>query len=258
MPMSDAPDAKRTPNWPQIEADYRAGIKPLRLIAEENGISHPAIRKRAKRDDWTRNLNEKIHAKAEVIVQKFGMASFGSRGASGSQNGGSQEMTLGTEKAIVAANAGLIAQVRLKHRGFIDRALKLTEVMFGDLECLSSPEGQGLIEVLMDAVNTPEKDESPEDKKRRQAKQRVALERAFGLDTRVDTGKRLADTLVNLITAERTAYGITDKTADETLGQGKVLNEAERASRLAALLSLALKRKAEAQLTETPTVSDAS
>ena len=41
-------------DWVAIEVDYRAGVKPLRLMAEEHGITHGAINKRAKRDCWTR------------------------------------------------------------------------------------------------------------------------------------------------------------------------------------------------------------
>ena len=47
---------KAPPDWEAIELDYRAGIKTLRQIAEEHGISHPAIAKRAKRDDWSREI----------------------------------------------------------------------------------------------------------------------------------------------------------------------------------------------------------
>lgn len=57
------------PDWEKIELDYRAGIKTLRQIAGENGITEGAIRKRAKRDDWTRDLSERIQEKAEQLVR---------------------------------------------------------------------------------------------------------------------------------------------------------------------------------------------
>ena len=63
-PSSPAPGGKapstKAVDWERIELDYRAGIKTLRQIAEENGISHVAINKRAKRDGWTRDLSAKI------------------------------------------------------------------------------------------------------------------------------------------------------------------------------------------------------
>ena len=56
-------------NWEQIEADYRAGIKSLRQIAQAFGVGESTIRKYAKKYGWTRDLNPKIHAKADVIVR---------------------------------------------------------------------------------------------------------------------------------------------------------------------------------------------
>jgi hypothetical protein len=44
------------PDWERIELDYRAGVKTLRQIAAEHGITHGAINKRAKRDGWERDL----------------------------------------------------------------------------------------------------------------------------------------------------------------------------------------------------------
>ena len=45
---------KRKIDWRGIEADYRAGILSLREIAARHGCTEGAIRKRAKRDGWTR------------------------------------------------------------------------------------------------------------------------------------------------------------------------------------------------------------
>ncbi len=47
--------AKPVADWERIALDYRAGIKTLRQIAEEHGITHGAINKRAKRDGWERD-----------------------------------------------------------------------------------------------------------------------------------------------------------------------------------------------------------
>ena len=62
--------APKIVDWEKIEGDYRAGVKTLREIAEERGITHGAINKRAKRDGWTRDLTAKIKAKAEELVSK--------------------------------------------------------------------------------------------------------------------------------------------------------------------------------------------
>lgn len=56
-------------DWTTVEKDYRAGIKTLRQIAEENGVSHVAVQKRAKRDGWTRDADARVSAKAKVVLQ---------------------------------------------------------------------------------------------------------------------------------------------------------------------------------------------
>lgn len=60
--------SKPEPNWNTVEVDYRAGIKSLRVMATENGITEGAIRKRAKRDSWERDLAAKIKP-AKVILE---------------------------------------------------------------------------------------------------------------------------------------------------------------------------------------------
>ena len=58
------------PGWEAIETAYRAGVMSLREIASQHGISEGAIRKRAKRDDWSRDLNAKVKERADDLVRK--------------------------------------------------------------------------------------------------------------------------------------------------------------------------------------------
>jgi hypothetical protein len=51
--MSGEADKKHV-DWELIEKDYRAGIKTLRQIGGECGVSHTAIMKRADKGNWTR------------------------------------------------------------------------------------------------------------------------------------------------------------------------------------------------------------
>lgn len=52
--------AKSKADWERIEQEYRAGQLSIREIAARNGISEGAIRKRAKRDGWKRDLTAKV------------------------------------------------------------------------------------------------------------------------------------------------------------------------------------------------------
>lgn len=61
---------KKHVDWELIEKDYRAGIKTVRQIAEERGVSHTAINKKAKQFSWERDLQEKIQTTAKNKVSR--------------------------------------------------------------------------------------------------------------------------------------------------------------------------------------------
>ena len=82
------------PDWYAIEADYRAGIKTLGAIAEAHpGINHMAIKRRAERDGWDRDLSANIRARAEAQVAKKVVAKTVAK------------KNLATEHAIIETNA---------------------------------------------------------------------------------------------------------------------------------------------------------
>lgn len=70
---------KSLPNWEAIERDYRVGVRAVTAIAQEHGITEGAIRKRAKRDGWVRDLNAKVRAKADELVRKAEVRTQGTR-----------------------------------------------------------------------------------------------------------------------------------------------------------------------------------
>ena len=58
MSAADSPHQQRTsPSWEAIERDFRNGVRAVTVIAQEHGITEGAIRKRAKRDGWTRDAS---------------------------------------------------------------------------------------------------------------------------------------------------------------------------------------------------------
>ena len=117
-----APVQAKPTDWERIELDYRAGIKTLRQIAGENSISEGAIRKRAKRDDWTRDLSERIQDKAEQLVRKDVVRKVVRT-----------ESAL-TERVLVDVNAQAVADVRLGQRDDIGRAKGITRRLLDELE----------------------------------------------------------------------------------------------------------------------------
>lgn len=73
-------EAKPKADWELIERHYRAGVLSLRQVANEGGVVESAIRKRAKRDGWVRNLNAKIQHRVNTKVVLTPQDDFSSAG----------------------------------------------------------------------------------------------------------------------------------------------------------------------------------
>lgn len=189
--------ARKEVDWELIERDYRAGLLSVREIAESQGITHTAINKRAKKDGWERDLKAKIQAKADALVSK--------REVSKAVSTERAE----TDRVIVEANAMRIADVRMAHRTDIARNRALAIEMLRELEnqTWNQDQFEELAELI---VSSPIQGDNPDDKaaERRRQKLMEAFEKTLSLPGRVDSMKKLAETLKVLITMEREAYGI--------------------------------------------------
>ncbi|GAA6119608.1 hypothetical protein [Acidovorax sp. FG27] len=185
---------KPAADWERIALDYRAGIKPLRQIAEEHGITHGAINKRAKRDGWERDLSEKIHAKADALVSKAAVSS---------------EVSTDTrirEQAVVDANAHAVADVRLAHRRDIHRARRLTNSLLDELKKQTDPDTLVLLSQLGELLENP-------DERTGRDRLNELYYAVISLPERSKTMKVLAESLQKLVDMERLAFGMDDKSA---------------------------------------------
>ncbi|MWP63099.1 hypothetical protein [Gilliamella sp. Pas-s25] len=187
----------KKPDWEAIESAYRAGLLSIREIASKNGITDGAIRKRAKKENWSRDLSEKIKNKSDELVRTKEV-----RTKVRTENSLS-------ERVLIEANAEVIANIRMEHRGDIRKARNIANALFEELgtecvdieafkklgELLANPDQNGrdkLNEVYMAVISIPE---------------------------RVKSMKALSETLKNLITLERQAYNIDDTPKDNSVGQ---------------------------------------
>lgn len=184
-----AQEEKSAPDWERIEADYRAGVLSVREIAASQGITHGAINKRAKRDGWERDLSAKIKAKADALVSKREV----SKQVSAER--------LATDKGIVEANAEVIANVRLMHRTDIRRYRELANSLLGEIEVETS--NIALFEELGDLLRS--EDDKAQDKRN------DIYRKVISGASRIDSMKKLADTLKVLIGLEREAYNIVNE-----------------------------------------------
>ena len=184
---------KKSPiDWEAVELHYRAGIRSLKDIGAEFGVSDAGIIKRAKRYDWERDLRAKIQAKAEAKVS----ASLVSAEVSA--------RTKVAERQIVDANAQAVADVRLAQRKLIQRKQAIVESLMQELEAQVGPGNAALLADLGDMLRNP--DESGQDKLN------DLYRRIISLPERAKTAKTLAETLRITVDMERQAFGM-DKDA---------------------------------------------
>nr|WP_310616680.1 hypothetical protein [Pantoea cypripedii] len=177
------------PDWEAIESAYRAGVMSLREIASQHGISEGAIRKRAKRDDWSRDLNAKIQDRADDLVRKKEVRTL------------VRTETAITERVLIEATAEVIATVRMAHRGDIRRAREMVNVLFDELqaECADVDALRTLGKLMFE----------PDDNGR--DKLNELYQKIISLPSRVKSIKDLSDSLKTLIGLEREAYSIENK-----------------------------------------------
>ncbi|ENB8332136.1 TPA: hypothetical protein PXN16_002453 [Yersinia enterocolitica] len=185
------------PDWEAIESAYRAGLMSIREIASQHGITHGAINKRAKRDGWERDLKAKIKAKADALVSKREVSTQVST-----------EKAL-SERILIEANAEVIANVRMEHRGDIRRAREITNALFDELgaECADIESLRKLGELML------QPDENGRDRLNEVYQSIIAL------PERVKAVKALSDAMKNLIGLERQAYDIGDDKGDNVVSK---------------------------------------
>lgn len=183
------------PDWEAIESAYRAGVMSLREIASQHGISEGAIRKRAKRDEWSRDLNAKVKERADDLVRKAEVRKQ------------VRSETALSELVLIEATAEVIATVRMEHRGDIRRARTLANALFNELEaeCADVEALRKLGELMLD----------PDDNGRDRLNE--LYHAIISMPERVKSMKALSETLKNLIGLERQAYSMDEGEKDKVV-----------------------------------------
>lgn len=198
---------KATIDWDGLEIHYRAGIRSLKDIGSEYGVSDAGILKRAKRDGWGRDLKAKIKAKAEAKVSAAAVSALVS------------EQKATNEQTVIEANAEVQFRIRMEHRTDIGRNRKLFGALLGELEDATEPEGKRLLQELMLLMTKPEEDADEEELKeagKRAARMRALFNKTLDMSGRIDSAKRLTEMLERLIKMEREAFGIDDTDKGES------------------------------------------
>lgn len=186
-------EKKIAPDWERIEAEYRAGIMSLRQMAQEFGTAESTIRKYAKKNEWVRDLNPKIHAKADDIVRKEAVRSD------------VRTVSPATEKETIEANANLVASVRITHRKDIEKARTMTMALFDELEHMIGTDQADLLAQLGELMYKP--NEKGVDRLN------DLYMKIIQMPNRVSSLKQLTDSLKTVVGLEREAFNLNKEEA---------------------------------------------
>ena len=213
--------AKPSTDWERVETDYRIGTKSLREIAEDQGITEGAIRKRAKRDEWTRDLTAKVRMRADELVRKELVRT-------------EVRKEYANEKETVEVEAKVQARIQLAHRASIGRNQALVLALLDELESITG--SKELFEQLGELMYAP--DDKGQDKRN------ALYQKVIELPTRIDGTKKLAETMKILIGLERQAFGIADNAEGDK--PAKPIDSNESADSIARKLAFILSKAANA------------
>lgn len=175
-------------DWEAIQNDYRAGIKSLRMMACEYGISHVSIKKRADKEGWSRDLVAKIKVATQARLNRAMVNSM------------VNSETRVSEKRLIQAAAETQKNIILEHRRVIGRISAIFMSLLAELEALTN--NKHLFEELGEVMNNGDLD---------QDRRNQLYNRIIELPMRVASAKKLVDILKTLVGLEREAFGIDGK-----------------------------------------------
>jgi hypothetical protein len=178
--------ADKQPDWEAIERAYRAGALSIRTIADRNGISDTAIRKKAKASGWVRDLSEQVRKEVRNKLVRGEV-----------RDGQCANPERDAEIVEEAAEEG--ATVVRSHRRDIRKASNLANLLMDDL--LTTIRQRDTIE---DAIEEETRGDS-------NGMRRASMLGAVSLPSNAKTLFQLSSAMKNLQVLERQAFNLDDK-----------------------------------------------
>jgi len=209
--------SRRVIDWERIEIEYALNRMSAREIASCHGISHTIINRKAKENGWTRDIAIKVRLAADAKVAK----------ALIKDKRGSSVATLplvhpDAEAEVIESEAAIQAHVRMSHRKDIGRVRTVGTSLLAELEAS-----------VIDADRLAEFGElmrRPDDKG--QDKLNDLYQKVISLPGRVDTMKKLAESMKIMIGLEREVHGIETLSGSDDANPLVALVKAMRRSTL--------------------------
>ncbi len=176
-------------DWDRIEKEWRANKLSNREISSRYGASEAAIRQRAKKYNWVRDLESEVDKRTKDKIRR-GLLK--------------EQHEPVTDEEIVEQVATRTAEVVSSHRKDITQGRNLAGLMMAEL--LDNTQN---FQTLQELVSQQADDEEWH------AQRLQRVQRAISLPQRASTMRDLSMVMKNLQGLERTAYGIDGKENDE-------------------------------------------
>ena len=183
---------KTAPDWELAERLYRAGQISLRMIAPQCGVTEGAIRKKAKKEGWARDLTEKVQ---QAVRTELVRAEGTHRPAC--------EPDPRTEREIVTQAAENAVAVVRGHRRDLSAGQAICATLFDQLKDAAENRAE------LEEQAHDEAGEGPSAGKRR-----AAFLKALSLPTHAGVIRDLSAAMKNFQTLERAAWNLDEKKED--------------------------------------------
>lgn len=190
--------ARREIDWASIEREYRAGVKSNVQIANDNGITEGALRKKAKQFGWVKDLSAIIRAKAAEKVRDQQV-----------RDKYEVDDEQAIEQKVIEENATLQAQVIREHRKDVTEARAIATLLMQELKIATlNPDELKLFAEIRATVGSAETGDAEVNERL------LALyTKIMELPSKAGVIDKLANALNRLIMLERLAFGISDDVA---------------------------------------------
>ncbi len=183
------------PNWEAVRLDVGSGMT-YREIGAKHGVSAATVCKRAKKEDWPRDLSHRIKERTERNILAAETAKHRNTKA-----GVSRPVSYANERDMIESEAAARSAVVMQDREDSAVPVRVAQGMLRELLALQD---ENLRDILITAGEKALKDGSPEERKAIQK----ALDAAMSLPGRAGVAQKLTAAYVQAAEFRRKAYNI--------------------------------------------------
>jgi hypothetical protein len=208
-------------DWNGVEIAYRAGVKSLKAIGEEFGLSNAGVLKRAQREGWTRDLKERIRAATEAKVNAALV---------------NAPLTAIREEQIIESASDRQRDTLQEQGGRIGKLSALSDRLTEEL--MHETENLELYEKLGELMHEP--DDKGKDKLNE------IYRKVINSGSRINSFRSLVESQKTLIGLQRQNVGLADNANGEANSEQKTeISDTEAARRIAFVFASAMHKKGE-------------